>query len=90
LEQGGYKWFSLGVLGIKSQIPITKFQLNLKCEYSMTKTFLDEIMFEYSNFGHWDLFDIWYLEFQSYNELSTTQNPSMYNQSLVFWEKIFI
>jgi len=29
----------------------------------MTKTYLDEILFDFSNFGHWDLFDIWDLIF---------------------------
>jgi hypothetical protein len=56
----------------------------------MTKTFPLEIRFEYSNFGHWDLFDIWCLEFQSVNESSTARIPSKYNQGLVFWDKIII
>jgi hypothetical protein len=25
----------------------------------MTKTFQDKILFGFSDFGHWDLFDIW-------------------------------
>ncbi|MFO8082907.1 MAG: hypothetical protein R6U27_01155, partial [Desulfobacterales bacterium] len=29
----------------------------------VTKTFQDETLFGFSNFGHWDLFDIWYLIF---------------------------
>ena len=29
----------------------------------MTKTFKDETMFGFSNFGHWDLLDIWDLIF---------------------------
>jgi len=29
----------------------------------MTKTFHDETLFEFLNFGHWKLFDIWYLIF---------------------------
>jgi len=29
----------------------------------MTKTFQEEKLFEFSNFGHWDLFDIWILIF---------------------------
>jgi len=29
----------------------------------MTKTFQDETLFGYSNFGFWDLFDIWNLIF---------------------------
>jgi hypothetical protein len=29
----------------------------------MTNTFNDKILFEFSNFGYWDLFDIWDLIF---------------------------
>ncbi len=29
----------------------------------MTKTFKDKLLFKFSNFGHWDLFDIWDLVF---------------------------
>jgi hypothetical protein len=29
----------------------------------MTKTFKDKPLFRYSNFGYWDLFDIWVLVF---------------------------
>jgi len=29
-----------------------------KLQYSMTKTFQDETLFGFSNFGHWTLFDI--------------------------------
>jgi len=29
----------------------------------MTETFKDETLFGISNFGHWDLFDIWDLLF---------------------------
>jgi len=29
----------------------------------MTKTFQDKTMFEFLNFGHWDLFVIWNLLF---------------------------
>jgi len=29
----------------------------------MTKTFQDETLFGFSNFGHWNLFDIWNLIF---------------------------
>ena len=29
----------------------------------MTKTFRDKPLFRFSNFGHWDLFDIWVLVF---------------------------
>ena len=52
-----------GILCLKSQIPITKLQINLKFQYSMTKIFQDETLFGFSNFGHWDLFDIWNLIF---------------------------
>ena len=54
---------------LKSQIPSTKLQINLKLQYSMTKTGLEclilEIihMFWILNFGHCDLFGIWYLWF---------------------------
>jgi len=30
----------------------------------VTQTFHGKTLFEFLNFGHWDLFDIWYLEFQ--------------------------
>jgi len=36
---------------------------NLKFQYSMTKTFLHKTLFGFSNFGHWNLFDIWDLIF---------------------------
>jgi len=52
------KWLCLEVLCLKSQIPSTKLQINLKFQYSMTKTFQGETLFEFSNFGHWKLFDI--------------------------------
>jgi hypothetical protein len=52
------RWLCLGVLCLKSQIPSTKLQTNLKFQYSMTKTIQDEILFGFSNFGHWKLFDI--------------------------------
>jgi len=29
----------------------------------MTKTFQDKALFGFSNFGHWNLFDIWDLMF---------------------------
>jgi hypothetical protein len=48
----------LGVLCLKSQIPSTKSQINLKFQYSMTKTFQGETLFGFSNFGHWNLFVI--------------------------------
>ena len=40
---------------MKSQTPSTKLQINLKFQYSMTKT---RNRFGISNFGHCDLFDI--------------------------------
>ncbi len=48
----------LGVLCLKSQIPSTKLQINHKFQYSMTKTFHNETLFGFSNFGHC------YFEFQ--------------------------
>jgi len=36
----------------KSQIPSTKLQINLKFQNPMTKTFQDETLFGFSNFGH--------------------------------------
>jgi len=41
----------------------TKLQTNLKFQYSMTKTFQNKTLFGFSNFGHWNLFDIWDLIF---------------------------
>ena len=38
---------------------IFKFQINFKSQYSMAKTFQDETLFGFSNFGHWGVFDIW-------------------------------
>jgi len=49
----------------------------------MIKTFQDESLFGFWNFGHWDLFDIWYLVFQQVIENSTKQISSGDNQSLV-------
>jgi hypothetical protein len=57
------KWLCLGVLCLKIQIPSTKLQINLKFQYSMTKTFQGKTLFGYLNFGHWDLFDFWSLIF---------------------------
>jgi hypothetical protein len=69
MGQAGDRWLCLGVLCLKSQIPSTKLQINppaitrheragIKFQYSMTKTFHEETLFEFSNFGHWTLFDI--------------------------------
>jgi len=63
------------ILCLKSQIPSTKLQINLKSQYSMTKTFQDETLFGISNFGHWKLFDICDLIFVIF-ELPTKQIPS--------------
>jgi len=42
----------------------------------MTKTFQAEALFEFSNFGHWNLFDIWNLTFV----ISTSEcNPNNAN-----------
>jgi len=57
------RWLCLGFLCLKVQIPSTKLQINLKFQYSMTKTFQDKTLFGFSNFGHWNLFDIWDLIF---------------------------
>jgi len=52
---------------VKFQITITKIQTNYKFQYSMIKTVLIRSlfgilsMFGISNFGHCDLFDIYYL-----------------------------
>jgi len=62
------------ILCLKSQIPSTKLQINLKFQYSMTKTFQDEILFGISNFGHWKLFDICDLIFVIF-ELPTKPGP---------------
>jgi len=48
----------LEVLFLKSQIPSTKSQINLRFQYSMTKIFQGETLFGFSNFGHWKSFDI--------------------------------
>ena len=63
------------ILCLKSQIPSTKFQINPKFQYSMIKTFQDETLFGFSNFGHWKLFDICDLIFVI-SELQTKQIPS--------------
>jgi len=63
LGQVRYRWFCLGFLCLKLQIPSTKLQTNLKFQYSMTKTFQDKRLFGFSNFGHWNLLDIWDLIF---------------------------
>jgi hypothetical protein len=63
------------ILCLKSQIPSTKLQINLKFQYSMTKTFQDETLFGFSNFGHWKLFDICDLLFVIF-ELPTKKIPS--------------
>jgi len=47
----------------KIQFSSTKLQINLKFQYPMTKTFQDKALFGFSNFVHWDLFDIWDLVF---------------------------
>jgi hypothetical protein len=52
------RWLCLGVLCLKSQIPSTKCQINFKFQYTMTKTFQHKPLFGFSNFGHWELFDI--------------------------------
>jgi len=46
-------WLCLEFLSQKIQITSTKLQINLKFQYSMTKTFQDKALFGYSNFGHW-------------------------------------
>ncbi len=44
-------------VGLKSQIPNHKFQINPKFQFQMTKNF-----FSVWNSGHWNLFVIWCLE----------------------------
>jgi len=53
-----FSGFALAVLCLKSQIASTKLQTNLKFQYSMTKTFHEETLFGFSNFGRWIFFDI--------------------------------
>jgi len=53
----------------KYQIPSTKLQTNLKFQYSMTKT---KNRFGISNFGHCDLFDIFWNFY--YYDTSVLQN----------------
>ena len=60
------KWLCLEILCLKLQISSTKLQINFKFKYSMTKTLRTSPAcsgIEFSNFGHWDLFDIWDLIF---------------------------
>jgi hypothetical protein len=42
---------ALAVLCLKIQIPSTKLQINLKFQYSITKTFQDKALFGFSNLG---------------------------------------
>jgi hypothetical protein len=42
----------------KSQIPSANLQINPKSQDSMIKTFQDETLFGFLNFGRWNLFDI--------------------------------
>jgi len=51
------------ILFLKPQIPSTTLQINLKFQYSISKNFQDKKLFGFSNFGHWNLFDIWDLIF---------------------------
>ena len=46
-------------LSTKFQIPKTKLQIIPKLQIQMTET----ILFRFSNFGDWNLFVIWCLEF---------------------------
>jgi len=62
-REGRDRLLCLGFLCLKIQITSTKLQINLKFQYSMTKTFNDKTLFGFSNFGHWNLFDIWDLIF---------------------------
>jgi hypothetical protein len=55
LREAEFSGLALEFLCLKSQIPSTKSQINLKFQYSMTKTFQDETLFGFSNFGHWKL-----------------------------------
>jgi len=40
-----------------------KSQIPTRCAFSMTKTFIDNISFGFSSFGHWNFFVIWDLLF---------------------------
>ena len=68
----------------KSQIPIfnsTVVAKRLLWLSRLTKTFQDETLFVFSNFGHWSLFDIWHfnksMNFQqSKSPLGTTKAGS--------------
>jgi hypothetical protein len=57
-------WSTGVVEAMKSQNTSTKIQVNSKCQYPMTKTYLGRYFFEMAwsfeilNFGHCDLFDI--------------------------------
>ena len=75
-----------GVLCLKSQIPSTKLQINLKLQITNSKPVqraaqvlaLRErlfFLFGISNFGHWTLFDICDLIFVIF-ELPTNQIPT--------------
>ena len=63
--------FTFGICS-KFQITSTKSQINLNLKYSITKTSKD---FDCLAFGHWNLFDIWYLDFViSATDRSTARN----------------
>jgi len=74
---------NLGILRLKGQIPSTKLQINLKFQYPMTETFKYEALFGFSDFGHWDLFDIWDLIFgisihqRNYNKTNPFRGQSI-------------
>jgi hypothetical protein len=52
----------------------------------MTQTFHDEILFGFSNFGHWELFDI--CNFNNSMNFQQSKSPLGIKQSLVLWARI--
>jgi len=61
------RWLCLGCLCLKSQIPSTKLQTNLKFQYPMTETTGMFVLGDYVrvlNFGHCYLFVFWDLLFE--------------------------
>jgi hypothetical protein len=51
----------------------------------MTKTFKDKPLFRFSNFDHWDLFDIWNLVFRiSINNDQQNKSPQGITEAELF------
>ena len=74
LGQGRVVRLCLGVLSLNLQNPSTKSQINFKFQNSMTKTFSDEALFGFLNFGHCYLFNICGLIIVIF-EISNMANP---------------